>query len=77
MLIEANMTIEERKIDNEIQQLKSRILLLDKEYGKIQKKKHKNKTDLSRLEEIKQEVGFYATKINKLYEKIKRGYNKC
>ena len=73
MLIEANMTIEERKIDNEIQQLKSRILLLDKEYGKIQKKKHKNKTDLSRLEEIKQEVGFYATKINKLYEKIKRG----
>lgn len=73
MLIKANMTDKEREIDNEIQQLKSRILLLDKEYGKIQKKKHKNKTDLPRLEEIKQEVGFYAIKINKLYEKLKRG----
>lgn len=49
MLIEANMTEQEREIDNEIQQLKDRILLLDKE------------------------VGFYAIKINKLYEKIKRG----
>lgn len=73
MLIEANMTEKERETDNEIQQLKSRILLLDKEYGKIQNKKHKNKTDLTRLEEIKKEVGFYATKINKLYEKLKRG----
>lgn len=73
MLIEANMAEQERETDNEIQQLKNRILLLDKEYGKIQKKKYKNKIDLARLEEIKQEVGFYATKINKLYEKLKRG----
>lgn len=73
MLIEANMTDKEREIDNEIQQLKNRILLLDKEYGKIQKKKYKNKIDLARLEEIKQEVGFYSAKINNLYEKIKRG----
>lgn len=73
ILIKANMTDKEREIDNEIQQLKSKILLLDKEYGKIQKKKHKNKNDLTRLEEIKQEVGFYSTKINKLYEKLKRG----
>ena len=73
MLIKANMTEQEREIDNEIQQLKDRILLLDKEYGEIKRKKHKSKKDLERVEEINKEVGFYATKINKLYEKLKRG----
>lgn len=73
MLIEANMTAKERELDNKIKDLGNKVSILDKEYGVIKRKKHKNKKDLERIKEIEKEVGFYLIERNNLYEELKRG----